>query len=108
LVEPKAILAAVEGILAEDWSAILKRTSLPALLINATDPYGPPGSAPFLSRAQALETVGALARGSYLAISGNHLTMIFGQHAIQTAAAIRAFVTADVPDERREDEPENE
>ncbi len=48
LVKPEGILAAVEGILVEDWANIVAAIHQPVLLINATDPYGPAGSAPFL------------------------------------------------------------
>ncbi len=91
-VEAIAVLASIEAILSEDWNAILRRINHCVLLINATGPYGPPGSPPFLSKAQALETTGALAQGRYLAVSGNHLTMIFGEHARQVAAAIPKFL----------------
>ncbi len=94
-VEPKAILAAVEAILIEDWRAILGRISQPVLLINARDPYGPPGAPPLLPQAQAMETVRALSNGRYAEVSGNHITMVFGNHARQVAALIDAFVTGE-------------
>jgi pimeloyl-ACP methyl ester carboxylesterase len=100
LVKPEAILAAVEGILVEDWEQIVAAIRQPVLLINATDPYGPAGSDPFLSREQALATVVALKYGSYLAVAGNHITMIFGNNAHAVAAAINAFASEDAATER--------
>jgi hypothetical protein len=39
-----------------------------------------------------LESIHALARGRYAAVSGNRLTMVFDSHARQVAAAICGFV----------------
>jgi pimeloyl-ACP methyl ester carboxylesterase len=92
LVNPVAILAAVEGVLAEDWQAIVRSVRQPLLVINARDPYGPPGSPVFLPPEQALATVEALPKGIYRQVSGNHFTMVFGGHAREVATAIRDFV----------------
>jgi pimeloyl-ACP methyl ester carboxylesterase len=99
LVQPEAILAAVEGILVEDWAQIIAAIRQPVLLINAKDPYGPAGSEPFLPREQAMATVKALEYGSYLAVAGNHITMIFGNNAPAVAAAISAFASRDTASE---------
>jgi pimeloyl-ACP methyl ester carboxylesterase len=95
LVAPEAVLAAIEGILIEDWPTILGRIRQPVLLINAQGPYRPPAAAPFLSAEQAKATVAILANGHYVSVSGNHVTMIFGPHARQVAAAIEAFAGGD-------------
>jgi pimeloyl-ACP methyl ester carboxylesterase len=93
LVKPEAILAAMEGILIENWETIIAAIHQPVLLINAMDPYGPAGSEPFLLREQAMTTVAALEYGSYLAVAGNHITLIFGHNARAVAAAIGAFAS---------------
>lgn len=95
LVKPDGILAAVEGILDEDWGTMIAGIAQPVLLVNATDPYGPEGSAPFLSREQALDTVEELKNGHDLAVGGNHITMIFGDNARTVASAIVEFVAGD-------------
>ena len=100
LVQPEAILAAVEGILVEDWEKIIAAIRQPVLLINAMDPYGPAGSEPFLPREQAMATVEALEYGSYLAVAGNHITMIFGNNARAVAAAIGPFASTAAASER--------
>ena len=100
LVQPEAILAAVEGILIEDWAQIVAAIRQPVLLINATEPYGPAGSKPFLPREQALATVEALEYGRYQAVDGNHITMIFGTNASAVAAAISAFVSRNLASEK--------
>ncbi len=100
LVQPEAILAAMEGILVEDWEKIIAAIRQPVLLINAMDPFGPAGSEPFLPREQAMATVEALEYGSYLAVAGNHITMIFGNNARAVAAAIGAFASTAAASER--------
>ena len=45
---PDAIIAAVEGMLIEDWPAIMAKVGQPVLLLNAQGPYGLPGEPPFL------------------------------------------------------------
>ena len=100
LVKPEGIMAAVEGILAEDWARIIAGVLQPVLLVNATDPYGPAGSEPFLPREQAMATVAALEYARYLAVAGNHITMIFGNNAQAVAAAISGFAAGDVAAEK--------
>ena len=100
LVKPEAILAAMEGILVEDWEEIVAAIRQPVLLINAIDPYGPAGSEPFLPREQAMATVEALKSGSCLAVAGNHITMIFGHNALAVTAAICTFAPRDAASER--------
>ncbi|MGA2704252.1 MAG: alpha/beta hydrolase [Isosphaeraceae bacterium] len=100
LVQPEAILAALEGILVEDWEKIIAAIRQPVLLINAMDPFGPAGSEPFLPREQAMATVEALEYGSYLAVAGNHITMIFGNNARAVAAAIGPFASTAAASER--------
>ena len=99
LVHPEAILAAVEAILAEDWPALLGSIRQPVLLIHATEPYGPPEAAPFLPQDQALATVAALADGHYVAVPGNHITMVFGDNARRVAGAIATFAAEGMPGE---------
>lgn len=89
---PDAIVAAVEGMLIEDWPAILAKVRQPVLLLNAQGPYGLPGAPPFLLRDQAMATVAALANGRFVAVSGNHITMIYGEGARQIIEAITAFL----------------
>ena len=47
-----------------------------------------------------MATVEALKYGSYLAVAGNHITMIFGHNARAVAAAISAFAPGDAASER--------
>jgi pimeloyl-ACP methyl ester carboxylesterase len=89
---PEAIGAVIDAVLAEDWEGIIGRIHCPTLLINATGPYGPPGTPPILSEAQARETVDRVSSAQYVHVPGNHVTMIFGRNASYVVAAIDEFV----------------
>ena len=89
---PQAIGAAIDGILAEDWEVIINGIRCPALLVNATGPYGPPGSPPIVTEEAARETAGQIANCRYVHVPGNHVTMVFGENAQTVAEAILEFV----------------
>jgi len=91
---PAAIIEAVEHVLAESWREKLPLISQPTLLLNATGGYGLPGAPPLLPREQAEETVAALSRGSYCAVPGNHITMLYGAGATRMAEEIVKFVSS--------------
>jgi pimeloyl-ACP methyl ester carboxylesterase len=94
-VDPEAIQAAIEGVLAEDWPSIVRSIHQHVILINAMDPYGPPGSPPFLPGNDAVATLELLPRvkGTIVPVRGNHITMLFGDHAEEVAEAIDSIVT---------------
>lgn len=92
---PAAIGAVIDGIVTEDWDAIIDGVRCPALLINATAPYGPPGSPPLITAAAAKETAVQLANCQYVHVPGNHITMVFGDNAQNIAAHITEFITGD-------------
>jgi pimeloyl-ACP methyl ester carboxylesterase len=89
---PEAIEAAMDGVIALDWHAIIRSIRQPVLLINATGSYGPPGSPPLLSAEDTRATVELLTHGRYLQVPGNHMTMIFGAGAERAAGAITSFI----------------
>ncbi len=89
---PEAIRAVIDGILAEDWEAIINGIHCPALLINATEPYGPPGSPPIVAAEDARETAVQMTDCQYVHVPGNHVTMVFGENANYAAEAILEFV----------------
>ena len=91
-----AIAAAVEGSLAVDWFALLPHIRQPVLLLNATGPYGPPGTPPVLPAEHARETAEALPDGRRVEIPGNHMTMLYGEGARRIVAAIEAFLKGDL------------
>jgi pimeloyl-ACP methyl ester carboxylesterase len=92
---PEAIGAVIDGIVAEDWNAVLDNVSCPALLINATEPYGPAGSPPLVTATDAQESAAQMADCRYVHVPGNHVTMVFGDNAQNIAALITEFVERD-------------
>ena len=90
--KPEAMMAAIKGALAEPWTDYLANIQQPAILLNATAPYGPPGAPPLLLPDDAQKTVAALKNGRYVQVPGNHMTMLFGEGAKQTVAEIVQFV----------------
>lgn len=88
---PETIRQAVEGELAHDWSAIAARVECPTLLLRATDPFGPPGSPPILSRDGARRTLGRLRRGRLVEVPGNHVTFAFEPRARRVVEELLAF-----------------
>jgi pimeloyl-ACP methyl ester carboxylesterase len=89
---PTTIAQVIDGVLAEDWNALVAAIRQPTLLINAPGAYGPPNSPPVLAADDARATVAALADGRYIKVSGNHMTMLYGAGAAQIVDAITAFV----------------
>lgn len=87
-----AIAEALDRVLAEPWAAHVPRVAQPVLLIRAPEGYGPPGAPPILPEAEAMATVRALRDCRYVETSGNHLTMLFGEHGHRTARAILEFL----------------
>jgi pimeloyl-ACP methyl ester carboxylesterase len=95
---PEAIRAAVDGLLAVDWPDIVSKVAQPVLLVNAADPFGPPGSPPFLPHAAAKATAEALPNGRCVVVPGNHITMAFGTNAHSVVEAIADFIACDGAD----------
>lgn len=84
--------AAIDAVVGEDWPALLARVREPALLINAVEPYGPPGTPAVVSEAAAHETVAILPNCRYVKVPGNHMTMLYGNGATAIVAAIEHFL----------------
>jgi pimeloyl-ACP methyl ester carboxylesterase len=92
LARPETIMQAAAGLMTENWQLLLSKVHQPLLLLNATGPFGPPGTPPILPRKLAMETVSALPEGHYVEIPTNHITMLFGERAAKMTAAIRSFI----------------
>lgn len=90
---PESIDAAFQGLLLEDWPALLARARQPAILLHAGGAYGPPGAPPVVSREQALATVAALPSCRYVEVPGNHMTMLYAEGARRVVGTIGSFIT---------------
>ncbi len=92
-VSKEAIYQVMDHMLELDWHDIVARATQPCLLIHSPNPIGKDGQvAPILSKAGAEETVRTLANCQYVAVSGHHVTMIWGEHAQNVTDAIVAFL----------------
>lgn len=89
---PEHIDAVLDGCVKVDWEATVRSVTQPSLLIRATEPYGPPGYPPILTEELANRTMSRLRHGTMLEIEANHMTMLFGDAASQTVAAVLDFV----------------
>ena len=85
------ILEAVDKSLEEPWTELVQQIEQPAILLNAIEPYGLPGTPPVLPQAQAQRTVEMLGNCQYYIIPGNHMTMLFGENATQIVQILREF-----------------
>lgn len=92
-----AIGQALQGIATEPWRELVSRVSQPVLLLNSLGGYGPPGSPPLIEGESARDMARTFPDCRYVAVPGNHLTMMFGEGAAAIRAAIEGFVRDDAP-----------
>lgn len=84
------IIEVSRGTAAEPWSVLFPEVQQPALLINAVDNYNM--DEPLLPDFKAKETVELMQHCTYVAVDGNHHTMLYGAGAVQIIKAIKKFV----------------
>lgn len=90
-----AVAQSIAHVLGVPWAELVPRVAQPTLLVNATADYGPAGAGAIVPEANARATARLFPDARYLRTSGNHLTMVFGDHARSVAAGIAAFVSGD-------------
>lgn len=83
------ISAVAMGVVSVSWSYIFERVLQPAMLINAVDDYTL--SQPLLPDFKAHETVEMMGNCEYVAVNGNHQTMLYGDNAKQVVASILRY-----------------
>jgi pimeloyl-ACP methyl ester carboxylesterase len=88
--QPGHITEAVTKVLAEPWLDYIKGVPHEALLINGPGIYTM-GNA-LLPMEYAMETVNMMKQCTYIAVEGNHQTMLYGNGAVQITAAIKSFL----------------
>jgi pimeloyl-ACP methyl ester carboxylesterase len=92
LTSARAVEQALKGVGAENWEELVSKVWHPALLLNAAAPYGPPGSPPLVPPEHALMTAKTFPNCKYVAVPGNHLTMVFGANAVVVRQEIEDFL----------------
>jgi pimeloyl-ACP methyl ester carboxylesterase len=76
----------------EDWAGLFSGLRIPTLLVTSHGPYGGPGTSPIVPREAARATAEMIPGCRWVEVPGNHATMLFGEGARQTAAAIASFL----------------
>lgn len=90
---PKAaIFEAIAKGQAEDWGALIRAATAPALVLHASGPFGPAGTPPIVTDAQAQDLMEHLPNGRYVKVPGNHMTMLFGDAGRKVVVAIQDFL----------------
>lgn len=74
----------------QSWSDLFKGAAQPSLLVNGLDNYTM--DEPLLPDFKAKETVAMMPQCRYVAVDGNHHTMLYGDNAAQVVKAIRHFL----------------
>ncbi|MBI2284220.1 MAG: alpha/beta fold hydrolase [Bacteroidetes bacterium] len=89
--KPEHMMEAVlKGSLGEPWAELIKENKKPSILINAPGIYTM--DAALLPADLAMETVNGMENCRYVAVSGNHQTMLYGEGAQQIVLAIKEFL----------------
>jgi pimeloyl-ACP methyl ester carboxylesterase len=88
--QPGHITESVTKVLAEPWLDYIKGVTHEAILINGPGIYTMGN--PLLPMEYAMETVNMMKQCTYVAVEGNHQTMLYGNGAIQITAAIKSFL----------------
>lgn len=86
-----AIGQAAYNLACEPWLHLVQQVRHQTLMINAVEPYGPPGTPPLMEETWARATAKAFPNGRYVKVPGNHLTMLFVDGATATVREIDAF-----------------
>ncbi|HUQ46645.1 MAG TPA: alpha/beta hydrolase [Gemmatimonadaceae bacterium] len=87
-----AVEQALLGVQVEPWADLVARVRHPAILLNASEGFGPPGSPPLVPPEHAKMTAGAFIDCLYVPVPGNHLTMVFGANAGVVTREIEHFL----------------
>lgn len=92
LTSAHAVEQALLGVQAETWADLVAMVEHPVLLLNAAKGFGPPGSPPLVPPEHAIMTAESFSDCQYVAVPGNHLTMVFGENADVVTREIERFL----------------
>ena len=87
-----AVEQALQGVQVEPWAELVAQVRHPAILLNASQGFGPPGSPPLVPPEHAKITAEAFTDCLYVPVPGNHLTMVFGENANVVTTEIEHFL----------------
>jgi len=77
-----------------DWEAVRAHAAKSAIFIYTSEGLGPPGTPPVMTDVNAKLTGSSMPDCQLIKVSGNHMTMLFGEHAHEIVQHITAFVAA--------------
>jgi pimeloyl-ACP methyl ester carboxylesterase len=97
LTSANAVEQALRAVGVETWSDLVSQVPHPVLLLNASGGYGPPGAPPLVPPEHAQKTAAAFKECRYVAVPGNHLTMVFGDNAAVVRREIESFLSSATP-----------
>ena len=86
-----AVGQAAVGVGMEPWLHHVQQVKAPTLVLNAVEPFGPPGAPPLFDEVVARATARAFADARYVKIPGNHITLLFGGSAAAVRREIEVF-----------------
>lgn len=92
LTSANSVEQALLGVGAEPWADLVAQVRHPAILLNASQGFGPPGSPPLVPPEHAKMTAEAFTDCLYVPVPGNHLTMVFGENAAVVTREIEHFL----------------
>jgi len=92
LTSAKAVEQALLGVQVEPWADLVALVKHPVILLNASLGFGPPGSPPLVPPEHAIMTAESFRDCRYVAVPGNHLTMVFGDNAGVVTREIEHFL----------------
>jgi len=84
------IIEVATGVASEPWVETFEKVKQPSLLINGLDNYTM--DEPLLPDFKAEETVELMQNCKYVAVDGNHHTMLYGDNAKAVVKAIKSFL----------------
>lgn len=76
-----------------NWDGLLAGLRVPTLLVTSHGPYGGPGTSAIVPREAAQATAETIPGCRWVEVPGNHVSMLFGRGARETAEAIAEFVS---------------
>jgi pimeloyl-ACP methyl ester carboxylesterase len=87
-----AVAEASLGVASEPWLHLVQQVQTPTLVLNALEPFGPPGTPPLMDEVVTRATAKAFPNATYVKVPGNHITMLFGEGARALNREILRFV----------------
>ena len=79
------------GVATEPWLHHVQQVKAPVLVLNALGAFGPPGTPPLFDELETRATTNAFSDARYVAVPGNHITLLFGEGAAAVRKEIERF-----------------